>query len=121
MMEPMSELHAAAATGLLVGTLGFAVIGAVMAALDRAPAWLDWLRVALVVAIALEAATGIGVLAAGGVPAEQIHWLYGVVILAVPVLAGSFVKDAPPRPRAAVYALAGFLVAVLAWRLGATG
>ena len=120
-MEPMSELHAAAATGLLAGAVAFAGTAAVMAALDRAPAWLDWLRIVLVVAIALQAGTGLLVLAGGAAPAEQIHWLYGVVIVAVPVLAASFVAEAPPRPRAVVYALAGLLVAILAWRLGATG
>jgi hypothetical protein len=120
-MESMSELHAAAATGLFAGAVGFAAIGGVMAVLDRAPAWLDWLRIALVMALALQAATGLLVLLGGGAPAEQIHWLYGVVILAIPVLAASFVAEAPPRSKAAVYALAGLLVAVLAWRLGATG
>jgi hypothetical protein len=117
----MSELHAAAATGLMAGAAGFAVIGGVMAALDRAPPWLEWLRIALVIAIALQAAIGLLVLVSGGTPAEQIHWLYGVVILAVPVLAPSFVEEAPPRVRAAVFALAGLLVVILAWRLGATG
>lgn len=120
-MEAMSELHAAAATGLLAGALALAGFGGILAVLDRAPAWLDWLRTALVVVIALEAAAGVVVVAGGGAPTEQIHWLYGVVILAVPVLAASFVAEAPPRARAAIYALAGLLVAILAWRLGATG
>jgi hypothetical protein len=120
-MDSMSELHAAAGTGLLVGAVGLAAIGGVASAMDRAPRWLDWLRIALVVALVLEAAIGLLVLVGGGSPAEQIHWLYGVVIVAVPVLAASFVEEAPPRPRAAVYAFAGLLVAVLAWRLGATG
>jgi hypothetical protein len=120
-MEPMSELHAAAATWLLAGALAFAVIGGVMAGLDRAPRWLEWLRIALITVLAIQAATGLLVAASGGTPAEQIHWLYGAVIVAVPVLAAQFVAEAPPRPKAAVYALAGVLVAVLAWRLGATG
>jgi hypothetical protein len=120
-MAPMSELHAAAATGLIAGAVGFAVVGGVMAALDRAPAWLDWLRIALVIAIAIQAAIGLLVLVGGSAPAEQIHWLYGVVVLAVPVLAPSIVEEAPPRWRAAVFALAGLLVAILAWRLAATG
>jgi hypothetical protein len=117
----MSELHAAAGTGLLAGAAGFAIIGGILAALDRAPVWLDWLRAALAVALALQAVTGLLLLISGRGPAEQIHWLYGAVIVAVPVLAGSFVEAAPPRPRAAVFALAGVLVAVLAWRLAATG
>ena len=117
----MSELHAAAGTGVLAGAAGFAVIGGILAVLERAPAWLEWLRTALVVTIVLQAAIGLLVVVSGRGPAEEIHWLYGVVILGVPVLAGSFVEEAPPRQRAAVFALAGLLVAVLAWRLAATG
>lgn len=120
-MDPMSELHAAAGTGLLAGAVGFAAIGGVMALLDRAPTWLDWLRTTLIVALVLQAGVGLLVLAGGDAPREQIHWLYGVVIVAVPVLAASFVEEAPPRARAAVLSLAGLLVAVLAWRLAATG
>jgi hypothetical protein len=120
-MDAMSELHAAAGTGLLAGAAAFAVVGAILALLDAAPAWLDWLRVVLAVALALQAAIGLLVLIGGRGPNEQIHWLYGAVIVAVPVLAGSFVEEAPPRPRAAVYALAGLIVAALAWRLAATG
>ena len=120
-MEPMSELHAAAGTGLLAGAAAFAVIGGILAVLGRAPSWLDWLRIALVIALALQAAIGLLILAGGGAPTEQIHWLYGVVIVAVPVVAASFVEEAPPRPRAAAYALTGLIVAALAWRLAATG
>ena len=117
----MSELHAVAGTGLMAGGLAFALLGGVMALLDQAPRWLEWLRALLVAGLLAQAAIGALLLFGGSEPSDQIHWLYGVVILAVPVLGGSFVADAPPRPKAAVYALAGILVAVLAWRLAATG
>jgi hypothetical protein len=120
-MATMSELHAAAGTGLMAAALAFAVVGGVMAALDRAPRWLEWLRAVLVVGLLAQAAIGVLLLVGGSEPSDQIHWLYGVVILAVPVLGGSFVAEAPPRPKAAAYAVAGILVAVLAWRLAATG
>jgi hypothetical protein len=117
----MTEVHAVAGTVVLLGGIAFAAVSAVTAILDRAPRWLEWLRATLVVALLGQAAIGGLLLVGGSEPSDQIHWLYGVVILAVPVLGGSFVADAPPRPKAAVYALAGVLVAVLAWRLAATG
>jgi uncharacterized membrane protein SirB2 len=120
-MDAMSELHAAAGTSLLAGAVAFAVIGGILAVLGSAPKWLDWLRIVLVVTLVLQAAIGLLVLVTSRGPAEQIHWLYGVVIVAVPVLAATFVEEAPPRPRAAVYAVAGLMVVALAWRLAATG
>lgn len=117
----MSQLHAA--LGAVV--LGLSAILAIAAfgtrVLHRSPRWLDGIRIAISVLAVVGAATGV-ILAVNGLgPSETIHWLYGAVIVILPVMAGSIDFGDSARTRSAAFGVAGILTALIAWRLASSG
>jgi len=112
--------HGLGASVVLGGALLFA-IGSALLAWRGASAWVDRARIALIALVAVEAALGAIAWLGGDRPREALHYLYGVAALAVLPLAATFSSEAPPRPRAAVMAVAGLVLTVLAWRLASTG
>ncbi|MGH2429845.1 MAG: hypothetical protein ACRDGV_13375 [Candidatus Limnocylindria bacterium] len=117
----MGALHASATGALVAALIGFGLLAVVCAVLQRVPAWLGWLRVALVIALAAQAVAGLALFAGGARPAEWLHWVYGAVAVGSLVLADSVSEEAPSRPRAASYAAGSLVSLLMVWRLASTG
>jgi multisubunit Na+/H+ antiporter MnhB subunit len=116
----MSQLHAAVGMVVLGTSAIFALLALGSAAVDLPSAWLDRFRLAIAAIVVIAAATGV-ILALNDGPAETIHWLYGAVIVALPVIAAGVDVGNSSRLRAAVYCAAGIIMALIAWRLAGTG
>jgi hypothetical protein len=119
-MDGMSQLHAAVGMVVLGTSAILALLALGSAAADLSSAWLDRMRLAIAGMAVIAAATGV-VLALNDGPAETIHWLYGAVIVAVPVMAADVDAGDSSRLRAAAYGVAGVVMALIAWRLAGTG
>ena len=119
-MDGMSQLHAAVGMVVLGTSAIFALLALGSAAVDLSSAWLDRFRLAIAGMAVIAAATGV-VLALNDGPAETIHWLYGAVIVALPVMAAGVDVGDSSRLRAAAYGVAGIIMALIAWRLAGTG
>lgn len=117
----MTQLHAWSALAAVAGLALVAVVGAVAAATGRGSGLAEQLRWAALSLAALAAGIGLILLVGGRQPAELLHILYGVALVAVLPLGASFAADAPPAPRAGVIAGAAVVGLLLAWRLVATG
>lgn len=120
-MTTMTELHAIIGTLALAASAAFALLAFAAAAANRLPAWLDRIRVGLAALSVVGAAIGLVMAFGGRSPAEAIHWLYGGVIVALPVAAASLHPRLSARTRSAAYGVAGMGMALLAWRLASTG
>lgn len=116
----MSAVHAIGALIVLVVLAG-ATLLTVGAALRGGAAWVERIRVAVLVAVGAEAAIGAVTYLTGARPNEPLHVVYGLVVLGVLPLANSFASEAPPRPRAWVIAAALGVMLILFWRLASTG
>ena len=91
------------------------------AVLDR---WHEGVRIIAGVAVGgfvLQVIIGLVVMIGGESPADGLHLLYGVGLVAVVPLALSFASDAPRRARSGVLVVAGLVALLLAWRLLVTG
>jgi hypothetical protein len=117
----MSQLHGAAGSVLLGASVALALTALGAAVAGGAPPWLDRLRVALAVGIVAQAAIGLALALRGAGPAEAIHWVYGAVLIAVPVAIGALAASVPARVRTGALAGGATVMAFLAWRLAATG
>lgn len=117
----MTQLHGLIGMVAFFGAMLFVAIAAVMTRLSRGHVWLDRLVRLFEALLVVQVAIGALVYLSGVRPAEGIHLLYGLVILAALPLASSFASDAPPRPRSAVLTVGGLVVLLLAWRLLSTG
>lgn len=117
----MSQLHAAVGMVVLGTSAIFALLALASGALDRSPPWLDRLRLAIAVLAVVAAATGVVLALNEQGPSETIHWLYGAVIVALPVMAAGVDVGDSTHLRAAAYGVAGIIMALIAWRLAGTG
>jgi len=120
----VGELHSLGAGATLITTGLFGLFAAGVALTDgagRAHGVLRSLRIAIGIVVGLEAMLGVILFATGQRPAEGLHLLYGLAILGVIPLAASLTAEAPPRPRAAVLAVAAVVQLLLVWRLYTTG
>lgn len=117
----MSQLHATVGTVVLSMSVLFALAAFAMSALDISPRWLDGIRLVIAGVAVAGAATGLALTANGLGPSEAIHWLYGVVIVALPVMAAAIDVGDSARVRSTAFGVAGVLMALIAWRLASTG
>ena len=117
----MSQLHAALGVVVLGTSAIFALVAFGMSALDRPLPWLERFRLAIAGLAVGAAATGVARALTGQGPSETIHWLYGAVIVALPVIAAGIEVGESARMRSAAYGLAGVVMALIAWRLASTG
>ncbi len=120
-MGGMSQLHAAAGAVVLGASAVLALVALGAVTLDRAPWWLDGIRLALTGLAVMTAAIGVALALSGSGPSQAIHWLYGVVIVALPIMAVNLDVGGSTRRRSAALGLAGVLMALIAWRLVSTG
>jgi len=120
-MGGMSQLHAAAGAVVLGTSAVLALVALGAVTLDRAPWWLDRIRLALTGLAVMAAAIGVALALSGSGPSHAIHWLYGVVIVALPIMAANLDVGGSARRRSAALGLAGVLMALIAWRLASTG
>lgn len=117
----MSQLHAAVGA-VVLGTSALLAIAAFAAViLDRSPRWLDGIRLMISALAVTGAATGLALGVTGQGPSEGIHWLYGAVIVALPVTAASIDLGDSARVRSTAFGVAGVLMALIAWRLASSG
>lgn len=116
----MAQLHSIGATVVLAAVV-LTALAATLIATRGGSRWTDRLRMGLALVIGLQVLVGVALFATGARPRESLHLLYGLAMLAVLPLAGSFASEAPPRPRAWVLVAACLILLVLAWRLASTG
>ena len=114
-------MHAGVGAVVLATSVVFALIAFGTIVLHRATGWLDGVRVALSGLAVAAAATGVALALNGAGPSEAIHWLYGAVIVVLPVMAAGLDVGGSKRQRSAVLGVAGVLIALIAWRLASTG
>jgi 4-amino-4-deoxy-L-arabinose transferase-like glycosyltransferase len=117
----MTQLHSALALPVLLAVAAFALASVLAAWLDRGHAPLQYARWVLGAGLALEVLFGVIAYLGGSRPAEALHLIYGIAVVAVLPLASTFAADAPPRARSGVMALAGLVMLLLIWRLLSTG
>jgi hypothetical protein len=117
----LAELHGLGSAITLAAIAAFGVAAAVVAVADRFHDALGRLRTLLLVVIGLQVLVGAGTWLSGVRPRDDLHMLYGVVLLAVLPLADNFAEEAPPRARAGVLAVAALVGLALVWRLSSTG
>ena len=117
----MTQLHAALGLAVIGMSVLFALAAFASNAMDRSPRWLDGARLVIAVLAVTGASTGLALALTGKAPSEWIHWLYGVLIVAAPVMAGSVDLGASARARSIGFGVAGVVMALIAWRLAASG
>jgi len=87
-----------------------------------APAgWVERLDLAVVLILIIASAGGLGLLVAGSGPREPLHFLYAVLAVGCIPVADSLLRNASPRRRALVTAVAALVALVLIGRLFQTG
>lgn len=117
----MTGLHGLSAPVAMVGLTAMALAAAALALLDRESRALEWARrIALGVLVA-EAALGLALGVRGAAPDEWIHWLYGVVVVAVLLVPGAVAPELPARARSGALALGAAIAAAVTWRLWGSG
>ena len=117
----MSQLHAALGIAVIGTSVLFALATVAAYATGRSPKWLDGIRLVIAGLAVTAASTGLALALTSTGPSEWIHWLYGVLIVATPVMAGSVGLDATARARSIGLGAAGVIMALIAWRLAASG
>lgn len=117
----MSELHAAAWPSLAIGLAVVAVIAAVSGLRGRWPASLEWLRRAALVLLVAQGGIGLALAVRGAAPGELLHWIYGVVIVAVLLMPGSLPPKTTAGRRSWILAGGSTIGVILVWRLAASG
>lgn len=100
-----------------------AVWGGILAALDRGPGrGLTLAVLGLSLAASAAAVIGLGLQTSGKRPADQgLHYLYGAAAIAFVPIAVVYARDATPRWRSGIMAIAGAAVLIVAWRQFSTG
>lgn len=113
-------MHAIGALVVFV-TVALAAIAAGVAGLRGGAPWIDTLRTGVLAVVVGEAGIGAATYLTGSRPAEPLHLVYGLAVIAVLPLAATFASEAPPRPRAWVLVVALAVLLLLVWRLASTG
>jgi hypothetical protein len=113
-------LHVAGALIVFAAAV-LATVAAGAAGLRGGARWVDALRVGVTALVLAEAAIGAVAYLTGARPAEALHLVYAAAAVALLPLAATFASEAPPRPRAWVFALALGVLLILLWRLASTG
>lgn len=116
----MTGLHAIGALVVMIAA-GLFTLGTGVVALRGGSSLVEWFRRAMLALIGIQVAIGAVVYLTGHRPHEELHLLYGLLLLGVLPLGSSFAEEAPPGPRAWVLTGAGVLLLVLGWRLWVTG
>jgi hypothetical protein len=117
----MTGIHGAVGMLTMVAAGLLVLAAAIAAILDR---WHEGVRIIAGVAVGgflVQVIIGLIVMVGGRSPADGLHLLYGVGLVAVVPLALSFASDAPRRARSGVLVVAGLVALLLAWRLLVTG
>jgi hypothetical protein len=117
----MTEAHRVIAYVIIGATTVFTLTAAGLAFTSGATLWFERARSVLLGAIVLQLLVGAIVYGSGHRPDESLHLIYGVVLLGALPLAGRFAAEAPPKPRAGVFGVAGVVMLLLLWRLVETG
>lgn len=117
----MTQLHAWAAVATIAAFAALAVVGGLAAMTGRWAGLVHWLRWTALALGAVASGIGLIVLVGGAQPTELLHLVYGVALVGILPLGATFAADAPPAPRAGVFAGAAIVGLILAWRLFATG
>ena len=117
----MSQLHAALGIAVIGTSVLFALAAFGTCAVDRSPRWLDGVRLVIAGLAVMGASTGLALALTDNGPSEGIHWLYGFLIVVVPVLAGGMDLGASSRVRSFGFGVGGVVMALIAWRLAASG
>jgi hypothetical protein len=117
----MGQLHAALGIAVIGASVLFALAAFASSAMDRSPRWLDGFRLIIAGLAVTGASTGFALALTGNGPSEWIHWLYGVLIVAVPVMAGSVDLGPSTRTRSIGFGVVGVVMALIALRLAASG
>jgi hypothetical protein len=117
----LADLHGLGGLVTLAAIAAFGLAALGVAIADRFHAVLRRLRTALLIVIGLQVVVGAATWLSGVRPRDDLHMLYGVVMLAVLPLADNFAEEAPPRAQAAVLAVAAAIGLALVWRLSSTG
>ena len=103
--------------------MAFAAVEAARRAWHRVPPGViaERLEASLLLVLGVAIAGGLGLLAGGGGPREQLHFVYALVILGVLPIAAAISKQGSPRVRG-VASLVGALVGlIVVARLFSTG
>jgi heme A synthase len=117
----MQPLHALLGSVAMAVAALFAIGAAVAAWLDRGHRLVRRAGLAVSAVLVIEVLVGAVLYLGGARPAEGLHLLYGLVILAVLPFASSFASEAPPRSYTGALAVGGLVILLLAWRLLSTG
>ena len=117
----MSQLHAALGIAVIGTSVLFAMAALAASAMKQLPRWLDAVRLVIAGLAVTAASTGLALALTDTRPSEWIHWLYGVLIVAAPVMAGSLDFGTSARVRSIGLGVAGVVMALIAWRLAASG
>ncbi len=117
----MQPLHALLGSIVMAVAALFVVGAGVATWLDRGHDLVRRAVLAMGAILVIQVLAGVVLYLGGTRPAEGLHLLYGVVIVAVLPFASSFASEAPPRSYSGAAAIAGMLILLLAWRLLSTG
>ena len=117
----MSQLHALAGVAVLGASAVFALLAFGAVSLDRAPWWLDRMRLTLAGLAVMVSTSGLAIALGGSGPSQAIHWVSGVLIVGLPIMAANVDVGGSTQLRSATLGVAGFLMALIAWRLASTG
>ena len=121
MTGALNDLHSAAWPVLAIGLASIAVVAVVAATRGRSLAVVDWLRRIALLALVVQASIGLAMTMRGAAPAETLHWIYGVAVIAVVLLPATLPADAPDSRRSWSVAAGSAVGAILVWRLWASG
>ena len=116
----LAQLHAIAGYVVVGGCVVFAIVAWISVA-GIAQGLAGALRVGVAALAVVAGAIGLALTLRGDQPAEWLHWVYGAVLVVVPVVAGTIVAERSERSRSVLMAITGTLLAVIAWRAVVTG
>ena len=116
----LAQLHVMAGLLGVAACVAFAIVAWISTA-GLARRLATGLRLAVAALAVVAAAIGLALALRGGQPAEWLHWVYGALLVVVPVAAGAVVAERSERGRSVVLAISGTLLALIAWRAVVTG
>jgi hypothetical protein len=116
----VAQMHALAGLVVVGGCVAFATVAWIsVGGIARRLA--GSLRLAVAGVAVVAAALGLALALRGDNPAEWLHWVYGAVLVLVPMAAGTLLAERSERGRSLGLAVAGTLLVFVAWRAVVTG
>ena len=103
--------------------MAFAAVEAARRAWHRVPPGViaERLEAALLLVLGVATAGGLGMLAGGGSPRAQLHFVYAMVVLGALPIAAAFSREGSPRVRGVASLVGALLGLVVVARLFSTG